>query len=230
MGVGETRTVARQAAGHDKISCLINRRDAVARRHRDDLIKATSKKRIGAYQQRSSVWFSQDREFRLDVVFGTRAKDIQSLPGASGVLNASQLSLEIRVAWVEEHRNHRGGWNQFAQKPESLSLQHLLENVHSSCVAVRSIKAVDQTGCDWIGVACEDNWNRCCCRVGGDCRGGAPCRDNHRYGSDDQIPSQRHKSIGFTIRGAVFDRYILAFDVAGTFQGLAECCHQVLIR
>jgi len=81
-----------------------------------------------------------------------------------------------------------------------------------------------------IDAACEDNRNCCGCCVSGVCRGGATRRDDHGDAPVHQISSQSQKSISVTARGAVFDRHVSALDVAGVFQGLAECHHQVLVR
>jgi len=61
--------------------------------------------------------------------------------GASGILNTPQLSLKIRIGWVEQNRDQRGSRNQLAEEPQSLSLQHLLKDVRPGCVAARSIEA-----------------------------------------------------------------------------------------
>ena len=150
--------------------------------------------------------------------------------GASGILNTPQLSLKIRIGWVEQHRDQRGSRNQPVKEPQSLSLQHLLKDVHPGCVAARPIEAHDQAGCDRIDAIYEDNWNRCGCRVGRKCRGAASRRDDHGHAPADNIPGQRYKSIGLTIRGAEINRHVPAFDVTGVFQGLAECRHQVRVK
>jgi hypothetical protein len=85
---------------------------------RNDLIALVVKERVGANQQRSCARFSHSCERHVDVAFGTRAQDAHLLPeGARGILNTPQLSLKIRIGWVEQHRDQRGSRNQPAQEP-----------------------------------------------------------------------------------------------------------------
>ncbi len=150
--------------------------------------------------------------------------------GASGILNTPQLSLKIRIGWIEQHRDQRGSRNQLVEQPQSLSLQHLLKGIEPGCVAARPIEVHDQAGCDWIDATYEDNWNRCGCRVGRKCRSAASRRDDHGYAPADNISGQRNKSIGLTVRRAEIDRHVPAFDITRVFQGLAECCHQMKVK
>jgi hypothetical protein len=57
------------------------------------------------------------------------------------------------------------------------------------------------------------------------CRSAASRRDDHCYAPADNIPGQRYKSIGLTIRGAEINRHGPAFDVTPVFQALAKCSH-----
>ena len=51
-----------------------------------------------------------------------------------------------------------------------------------------------------------------------------PC-DDHRHLAADQIGRQRRQSIVLTFRPAIFDRDVLALDIAGLLQALAERGH-----
>src|SRR5262245_28572038 len=113
---------------------------------------------------------------------------------------------------------------------QALSLKRLLKDIHSRCIAARPIDAHDQTGCDRIDAAYEDNWNRCSCRVSGKGRGAASRRNDHGHTPADNVSGERYKSIRLTIRRAEINRHIPALDVTGVFQGLAECRHQVKIK
>src|SRR5262245_43303577 len=94
---------------------------------------------------------------------------------------------------------------------QALSLEYLLRDVHACCVAARPIEAHELAGCDRINAAYEDNWDRCGCRVGRKCRGAASRRDDHGHAPADNIPRQRYKSIGLTIRRAEINRQVPAF-------------------
>jgi len=130
--------ITRRTAGHDKITSLINCRNDVACRQRDDLIDPAGS------EPTSSARFGRGRERGIDVAFGTRAQNTQLLSGGTSGLKTSRLPLK-----------------------------NLLESVDPGRVATRPIEANDQARCDRIDAACEDNWNRCGCRVGGVCRGAA---------------------------------------------------------
>src|SRR5208337_4220775 len=164
----------------------------------------------------------------IDLAFGTRAQDAHLLPEiASGILDSPQLSLKIGIGWVEQYRDQRSSRSQPVEEPESLSLQHLLKDVHPGCIPPRLIEAHHQAGCYRIDSIDEDYWNCRGCRVGRKCRGAAFRRDDYGDAPADNVTGQRYKSVGLTIRRAEINRHIPAFDVAGIFQRLAEYRHQV---
>src|SRR4029453_10173540 len=98
---------------------------------------------------------------------------------------------------------------------QALSLQRLLKDIYSGCIAARPIEAHDQAGCDQIDAAYEDNWNRCGCRVSGQPRAPPPRRNDHGYTPADNISGQRYKSISLTIRRTEINRYVFAFNITG---------------
>ena len=51
---------------------------------------------------------------------------------------------------------------------------------------------------------------------------GVPDRDNHGHLTANQIGRQCRQSVVLILRPAIFDRYVLAFDIAGFSQALAE--------
>ena len=59
------------------------------------------------------------------------------------------------------------------------------------------------------------------CRLGRECRRGASGHD-HSDLPPDQIGRQRRQSVVLTFRPTVFDRHILAFDIARFLQTLVE--------
>ena len=50
-----------------------------------------------------------------------------------------------------------------------------------------------------------------------------PARGDHGDLSANQFGRQRRQSIGLIFGPAVFDRHVLALDIAGVFQALAKC-------
>jgi hypothetical protein len=74
-----------------------------------------------------------------------------------------------------------------------------------------------------IGIVVVDAWAR-------KRRATASRRHDNSYAPADDIPRQRYKSIRLTIRGTEINLNVLAFDVTGFFQCLAECRHQVRVK
>ena len=55
-------------------------------------------------------------------------------------------------------------------------------------------------------------------------------RGDHGDLSANQVGRQRRQPIHLTLRPAVFDRHVLALDIAGVFEALAECAQTVRVR
>src|SRR5262249_35710672 len=140
IGIREARAVAREAAGRGKLTSFIDRRNGITCCQRHDLIALAAEGWVRADQQCSGARLSHSCECPVDLVFSTRAHDAYLLSEvASGILNTPQLSLKIRIGRVEQHCDQRGGGNQRADESQSLSLEHLLKDVHTCCIAARSI-------------------------------------------------------------------------------------------
>ena len=58
-------------------------------------------------------------------------------------------------------------------------------------------------------------------------RSGAADRDDHGDLSANQIGRQRRQPIDLILGPAVFDRHVLALDIAGLLQALAKCAQTV---
>jgi hypothetical protein len=117
-----------------------------------------------------------------------------------------------------------------AQKLEPLCGQLSSEEGHSGDVAARPVEAGDQAQPHRIGAEHEDDWYR---RGGGLCRerwSGAAACDDQGHLTASQIGRQFRQPIGLIVRPAIFDRHILALDVAGLFQPMAECGQLLRIR
>src|SRR5207237_953982 len=74
--VADTRPVAHQAAGVDKLAREIDRRNRVARRERDELLAATEKKGIGAEREHADPLLTKAREGRINLGWGARIQDM----------------------------------------------------------------------------------------------------------------------------------------------------------
>ena len=62
------------------------------------------------------------------------------------------------------------------------------------------------------------------------CRSGAADRGDHGDLSANQFGRQRRQPIDLTFGPAVFDRHVLALDIAGFLQALAKCAQTVRVR
>jgi hypothetical protein len=92
-------------------------------------------------------------------------------------------------------------------------------------VAIRPSQAGDEAGCDRVTDASEDDRDR----RGGILRGQRRCRGDgrdHINLAADEIRGQSGQPIVIALRPAVFDRDVLALDVAGFVQSLEECSHE----
>ena len=73
----------------------------------------------------------------------------------------------------------------------------------------------------------EDDGDRRGCRLGRERRSGTAGRDDHGDLSANQFGRQRRQSIDLILRPAVFDRHVLALDIAGVFEALAKSAQPV---
>src|SRR5262249_607798 len=74
----------------------------------------------------------------------------------------------------------------------------------------------------------EYNWNGRTRRLSRECGGGGGRRSDHAHPTANQIGRQLWQSIEAAFCPAIFDRHVLAFDVAGLSKAFPERSHQVL--
>jgi hypothetical protein len=94
-------------------------------------------------------------------------------------------------------------------------------------IAARPGKAGDKTKTDRVFGNAEDDGDRRGCRLGRKRRSGASVCCDHGYPSANQFGGQRRQQVKFTFRPPVFDRHVLALDIAAVFQALAKCAQLV---
>jgi hypothetical protein len=99
------------------------------------------------------------------------------------------------------------------------------EPAHPRNVPARLIQACDQAVLARVVVAREDNWNCSGSGLGHECRIVSPGCGNHRNLTLDEIGRQHRQSIRMSLSPAIFNRDVLAFDIAGLVQALAERGH-----
>ena len=144
---------------------------------------------------------------------------------------ASQVcdrGLSKRTVGIDEHGKARGSRQQLVQEPEPLCRELHIHGADTGDVAARPVEAGDETSLDRVAAGAEDDRN---CRgrgFGRECRWHAARCGDDGHPAADQIGRQFRQSIVLTLCPAVFDRDVLAFDVAGFAQPFAECRHEVV--
>ena len=101
------------------------------------------------------------------------------------------------------------------------------EKIDPCQVAARPGEAGDKTKPDRVFGDDEDDGDRRGCRLGRERRSGTSGRDDHGDLSANQFGRQRRQSIDLILGPAVFDRHVLALDIAGVLQALAKCAQTV---
>ncbi len=118
--------------------------------------------------------------------------------------------------------NRRRLRNQLAQELKPLSRKVMSEVSYSRNVAARPVQAGDKTAPHGIVAGREDNRYRrrsCLRRI---CRAYSIGRDDHGHLTADQVGGQCWQLRQLSICPAVFDRHVLALNVAGLFEALTK--------
>src|SRR5262249_54772769 len=94
MCVGDTCSVAHQAAGFGKLTHKIDRRHPVVSRQRSELKAAVDEQRAGTYQQRINRLLGKPCKGRINITAGGGLDDFDLLPDGQGrSLNARDKGL-----------------------------------------------------------------------------------------------------------------------------------------
>ena len=129
---------------------------------------------------------------------------------------------------ADEHGNASGCRHHLTQEFQPLGHHLSRENIDTCQVAARPGKASDKTKPDRVIADVEDDGDRRGCRLGRDRRTISNCCD-HGDLAANQFGRQRGQPIELTLRPAVLDRYVLAFNIAGVFEALAKSAHTVRV-
>ena len=114
---------------------------------------------------------------------------------------------------ADEHGNASGCRHHLTQELQPLGHQLSRENIDTCQVAARPGKANDKTKPDRVIADVEDAGDRRGCRLGGDRRTISKCCD-HGDPLVKEFGRQCRQSIPLTLRPTVYDRHVLALDVA----------------
>ena len=108
------------------------------------------------------------------------------------------------------------------QEPQPLGRHLRGEKIDAGRVAARPGEAGDKTKLDRVFGDAEDDRDRRGCSFGRERSGAVAGRGDHGHATADQIGHQRRQAIVLALQPVVLDRHVLAFDVAGFVEALAE--------
>ena len=167
--------------------------------------------------------FSDRSKRRIGLVF---AADIEyfDLPAerACGRKQISHLQTRIRRIRIDDHADHGGVRNQFANELEALRFERASQHVNAGGVATRPVEAVDEPDVHRIVAGDEHDRYRRSRGLGSDRRGGCAESGKNGYLPPNQVGCERRQLIELSVRPAIFDLNVLALDVAGLIQALEE--------
>ena len=146
---------------------------------------------------------------------------------AAASTSRNVVSVFAALAGLTSTATRAGCGHQLAQEFQPLCHQLATEKIDPRQVAARPGEAGDKTEPDRVFGDDEDDGDRRGCRLGRERRSGASGRGDHGDLSANQFGRQRRQSIDLILGPAVFDRHVLALDIAGVLQALAKCAQTV---
>ena len=108
------------------------------------------------------------------------------------------------------------------QEPQPLGRQLLSKKIDAGRVAARPGKAGDQTQLDRVFADAEDDWDRRGRSFGRWRSKVAARRGDNGDATADEVGHERRQAIELAVQPVVLDRHVLALDVAGFIEALAE--------
>ena len=140
-------------------------------------------------------------------------------------LHVSYHGLGFRVVRVHQQGDHLGLGNQLAKQFEPLGRQLVEEDAETRNVAAGPGEIGDQAGPDRITDAGEDDRDRRGSAFRRQCRREAAAGHDHVDLAAGEVCGQCGQPIIVSLRPAVFDRDVMALDIAGVAKTLAERIH-----
>src|SRR5262245_20050521 len=166
------------------------------------------------------------REGRIYLTASGSIEDLDLQPhGARGRFDFPQRGLRrVRIRRINEHGNASRSGHKHTQEFQSLLGQLDNKKVDPCQVAARPGEAGHKTELNRVFADDESDWDRCGGRLGRKRHSDASARGDYRDLSANQFGSQHREPIELILGPAVYDRHVLALDVAGVLQALAESC------
>src|SRR5262249_202821 len=202
------------------------------RRHVGKLQPPADEKYILADKEGVGPLSHKSRECVIDFTAGTGVEDLDlQSDGAGSRFQVSQRRLRIQnVGRIDEHGHTSRPGHQFTQEFQPLRRQLIAEKIDPRQIAARPIEAGDEAQPDRVFAGAKDDRDRRRCRLGCERRGGTSGRNDYGYLAGNQLGRQLRQPVELTLSPAIFDRHVLALDIAGVLEALAECAHTVRKR
>src|SRR5262249_14207461 len=123
---------------------------------------------------------------------------------------------------VDQDDNTNCLGQQIMQEAKPLGHNLSVERIDAGRIAARPGKAGDQSQLDRVAAAPEDDRDRRGRSFAGRGPSAEARRGDPRHTTADEVSHDRRKAIELALQPVVFDRHVLAFDVAGFVEAFAE--------
>jgi hypothetical protein len=155
------RRIAYEAAIGDELAQIVDRRDGVACRERNESAPLAGEERAAADEKRCGTGRFDRLERRLEIAlardFHHRDPPFERAPGRRHV---RKFRVYRRIRQIDERRDNGGRRDQIAQQFEPLRIElRASEKRHAGEIAFRPIDALDQTGFDRVFAGDEHDRN-----------------------------------------------------------------------
>src|SRR5215831_10101260 len=161
---------------------LVNRGDGMTCCQADDMLAPTVKKWIGAHDEPINSQSDKSCKSRVELAITAGVHPSNLKPEhASGRLQVSRLIMRLCVfcGGIQQHADCFRLRQQIAQQSQLVRVQLGQEKMHASDVAARSVETGNEAKFDRISAACEDDWDRRCGSLCGQCRRRSSGRDDY---------------------------------------------------
>ena len=173
---------------------------------------------VGVDEKRVGPLARKRCEGRVDLAAGVGVEHLDLQPhGARTRCRIPHRGLGRRIMRADEHGNASGCRHHLTQEFQPLGHQLRRENIDTCQVAARPGKASDKTKPDRVIADVEDDGDRRGCPLGRDRRTISNCC-YHGDLAANEVSRQLRQPIKMSLRPAVLDRYVLAFNIAGVFE------------
>jgi len=186
-------------------------------------------KRVGGYEKRVGSFVHETCEGCVDLTTGAGVKgsNLQSRV-ASSRLHFSHGGEILNGGRVHEHGHTCCPWHQLTQEFHPLCGQLGNEEIDTCQVAAGSGEAGDKTKPDRVVGREKDDGDPRGCRLGRQRRRGTGGSDDHANLLANQFSRQFRQAIVLPTGPAIYDRYVLALDIAVLLQALSKSAQAAL--